>query len=116
MNTLHPCPGCRCASGDTNAMIACQCAQKLSALRGAAGETQRQLAARLHMTESMVSRLERGDHVPSLKTLGRIARAYGMRLEIVFHEHVHEHADGTRRAHPHDHDEPDHRHRHPSDQ
>jgi transcriptional regulator with XRE-family HTH domain len=97
--TLHACPGCQCATGDENAMIACQCAQTLARLRSAAGETQRQLAARLQMTESMISRLERGDHVPSLKTLSRIAQAYGRRLEIVFHEHEHEHADGTRRTH-----------------
>ena len=64
------------------------------------------------MTESMISRLERGDHVPSLKTLSRIAEAYGRRLEIVFHEHEHEHADGTRHTHPHHHDDPDHRHTH----
>jgi transcriptional regulator with XRE-family HTH domain len=90
--TLHPCSGCRCASGDENAIIACQCAQKLAALRAQTGETQRQLAARLRMTESMISRLERGDHVPSLKTMCRIASAFGRRLEIVFHEH----AGGTR--------------------
>lgn len=106
--TLHACPGCQCATGDENAMIACQCAQELARLRSAAGETQRQLAARLQMTESMISRLERGDHVPSLKTLSRIAQAYGRRLEIVFHEH--EHADGTRRTHaPAD---PDHQRTH----
>jgi len=92
--------------------VAAECAHKLFALRTAAGETQRQLALRLRMTESMVSRLERGDHVPSLKTLCRIAEAYGRRLEIVFHEHEHEHADGTRHSHPHGHDDPDHRHRH----
>jgi transcriptional regulator with XRE-family HTH domain len=108
--TLHACPGCQCVTGDENAMIACQCAQKLAALRRAAGETQRHLAARLQMTESMISRLERGDHVPSLKTLGRIAQAYGRRLEIVFHEHEHEHehAEGTR----HPHADPDHQHTH----
>ena len=93
-------------------MIACQCAQTLSALRSAAGETQRELAARLQMTESMISRLERGDHVPSLKTLSRIAQAYGRRLEIVFHEHEHEHADGMRHTHPHDHNDPDHQQAH----
>jgi len=93
-------------------MIACQCAQKLIALRVDAGETQRQAAIRLDMTESMISRLERGDHVPSLKTLSRIAQAYGMRLEIMFHAHEHEHADGTRHTHPHDHDDPDHQHTH----
>ena len=97
---LHPCPGCQCATGDENAMIACQCAQKLTALREQTGETQRQLAVRLRMTESMISRLERGDHVPSLKTLCRIASAFGRRLEVVFHEHEHEHFDGTRHSHP----------------
>jgi len=89
-------------------MLACQCAQKLVALRAGTGETQRQAAARLQMTESMVSRLERGDHVPSLTTLQRIAQAYGCRLEIVFHMHAH--ADDTIDAHPHDRDDPDHQH------
>jgi transcriptional regulator with XRE-family HTH domain len=110
--TLHPCPGCRCATGDESAMIACQCAQQLAALRVAAGETQRQSARRLRMPESVVSRLERGDHVPSLKTLCRIAEAYGRRLEIVFHEHEHRHADGTRHSHSHSHHDPEHRHAH----
>jgi transcriptional regulator with XRE-family HTH domain len=90
MTSLHACPGCRCATGDDGAMLACDCAQKLVALRAAAGETQRQAAVRLQMTESMISRLERGDHVPSLTTLQRIAQAYGCRLEIVFHAHEHE--------------------------
>ena len=110
--TLHSCPGCRCATGDDSAAVACQCARTILALRGESGETQRQLALRLRMTESMISRLERGDHVPSLKTLCRIAQAYGRRLEIVFHEHEHQHADGTRHSHPHGHEDPDHRHRH----
>jgi transcriptional regulator with XRE-family HTH domain len=95
-------------------MLACQCAQKLVALRAGTGETQRQAAARLRMTESMVSRLERGDHVPSLTTLQRIAQAYGCRLEIVFR--VHAHADGTIHAHPHDRDDPDHQHAHGAEQ
>ena len=42
--------------------------------------TQKQLATRLRMTESMISRLERGDHVPSLKTLCRIADAFDRHL------------------------------------
>ena len=67
------------------------------------------------MTESMISRLERGDHVPSLKTLCRIADAFGRRLEIVFHEHEHVHADGTRHTHPHSHYDPDHQHDHGGD-
>ena len=97
---------------DDSALIALQCAQKLLALRVEAGEPQRQMALRLRMTESMISRLERGDHVPSLKTLCRIAQAYGRRLEIVFHEHEHEHTDGTRHSHPHGHADPEHRHEH----
>ena len=108
---LHSCPGCRCCTGDSNAMLACRCAQQLLSLRTAAGETQRQAAQRLQMTESMISRLERGDHVPSLTTLCRIAEAYGKRLEIVFHQHEHQHADGTRHSHPHHHD-PEHQHDH----
>jgi transcriptional regulator with XRE-family HTH domain len=92
--------------------IARQCARKLFELRGRTGQTQKQLAARLGMTESMISRLERGDHVPSLKTLCRIAEAFGRQLEIVFHEHEHVHADGIRHSHPHSHRDPEHRHEH----
>jgi transcriptional regulator with XRE-family HTH domain len=93
-------------------MLACNCAQKLAALRAAAGETQRQAAVRLQMTESMISRLERGDHVPSLTTLQRIAQAYGCRLEVTFHAHEHQHPDGTVHLHPRHHDDPDQRHGH----
>jgi transcriptional regulator with XRE-family HTH domain len=78
-----------------SAALAAQCAVKLLELRTHTGKTQKQLAARLRMTESMISRLERGDHVPSLKTLCRIADAFGRRLEIVFHEHGHEHGHGA---------------------
>jgi transcriptional regulator with XRE-family HTH domain len=95
-----------------SAAIAAQCAHRLLELRAHTGETQKQLAKRLAMTESMISRLERGDHVPSLATLCRIADAFGRRLEIVFHEHEHVHADGTRHSHPHSHDDPDHQHGH----
>jgi transcriptional regulator with XRE-family HTH domain len=99
-------------SANDSATIAAQCARQLLELRGRTGETQRALAQRLAMTESMISRLERGDHVPSLKTLCRIADVFGRRLEIVFHEHQHTHPDGTRHSHPHSHLDPDHRHPH----
>jgi transcriptional regulator with XRE-family HTH domain len=99
-----------------SAAIAAQCARQLLELRTHTGETQKQLAHRLAMTESMISRLERGDHVPSLATLCRVANAFGRRLEIVFHEHEHVHADGTRHSHPHSHDDPDHRHDHGDDE
>jgi transcriptional regulator with XRE-family HTH domain len=95
-----------------SAALAARCARQLLELRTHTGETQKQLAARLRMTESMICRLERGDHVPSLKTLCRIADAFGRRLEIVFHEHEHLHADGTRHSHPHSHHDPAHQHDH----
>ncbi|HEY3908762.1 MAG TPA: helix-turn-helix domain-containing protein [Stellaceae bacterium] len=98
--------------GNDSAVLASQCARQLLELRARSGETQKRLAQRLGMTESMVSRLERGDHRPSLKTLCRIADAFGRRLEIVFHEHQHSHPDGTRHSHPHSHLDPDHRHAH----
>jgi transcriptional regulator with XRE-family HTH domain len=107
----HPTVSRRRRANDS-AALAAQCAGKLLQLRGHTGETQKQLAVRLQMTESMISRLERGDHVPSLKTLCRIADAFGRHLEIVFHEHEHVHADGTRHSHPHSHDDPEHRHAH----
>jgi transcriptional regulator with XRE-family HTH domain len=95
------------------AVVAAQFAHRLSQLRASAGETQRQVADRLGMTESMISRLERGDHVPSIATLCRIADAFGRQLEIVFHDHEHVHADGTRHSHPHSHLDPEHQHSHP---
>ena len=99
-----------------SAALAAHCARQLLELRARTGETQKQLAGRLEMTESMISRLERGDHVPSLKPLCRIAEAFGRQLEIVFHEHEHWHADGTRHVHPHGHHDPDHRHDHGDDE
>jgi transcriptional regulator with XRE-family HTH domain len=101
----------RPALNDAKALAA-RCALRLLELRAHASETQKQLARRLKMTESMISRLESGAHVPSVKTLCRIADAFGQRLEIVFHEHEHEHADGTRHSHPHSHYDPGHRHKH----
>jgi transcriptional regulator with XRE-family HTH domain len=71
-------------SANDSALLAANCAHQLLRLRASTGLTQKQLAARLRMTESMISRLERGDHVPSLKTLCRIADAFALRLSIVF--------------------------------
>ena len=95
--------------------LAAQCAAKLVELRTNTGKTQKELAIQLRMTESMISRLERGDHIPSLKTLCRIADAFDRHLEIVFHEHEHVHADGTRHVHPHSHYDPEHQHDHGGD-
>jgi len=103
------------ASNDS-AALAARCARELLELRGRTGETQKQLATRLRMTESMISRLESGDHVPGLRTLCRIADAFDRHLEIVFHEHEHVHADGTRHTHPHSRRDPEHRHGHGEDE
>ena len=106
-------PATRRSRSPNNAdAVAGECARKLFELRADTGETQMQLAKRLRMTESMVSRLESGSHVPSLRTLCRVADVFGRQLEVVFHEHEHTHADGTRHTHPHHHIGPDHRHAH----
>lgn len=89
-----------------------QVGRLLADLRAAKGETQKQLAKRLGMTVSMISRLESGSHLPSITTLCRIAAGYGRRLEIVFHEHEHVHVDGTVHKHVHAHDDGAHRHDH----
>lgn len=55
--------------------------------------TQKQLADRLGMTESMVSRLESGQHMPNLKTLCRLMVVFRKRILFGDHtaelEHVH---------------------------
>jgi len=106
----------RAAARNSSASIAAQCARRLIELRTHTGETQKTLAQRLGMTESMISRLERGDHIPSLGTLCRIADAFGRQLQIDFHAHEHAHADGTRHTHPHGHHDPQHRHDHGEDE
>ena len=63
------------------------------------------------MTESMISRLESGDHLPNITTLCRIAAAFDRRLEIAFHEHEHTHADGTSHRHVHEHGDHGHVHK-----
>lgn len=111
MDYRHPNTTPHRGSNDS-AALAAECARKLLELRADTGETQKQLAARLGMTDSMISRLERGNHVPNLKTLCRLADAFGRHLEIVFHEHEHLHTDGTRHVHPHSHHDPEHQHDH----
>jgi transcriptional regulator with XRE-family HTH domain len=94
------------------ALAAARVARQLAELRAARGETQKQLAQRLGMTDSMISRLESGSHLPTVATLCRIAEGFGRRLDIAFHEHEHAHSDGTRHTHVHGHDDVDHRHEH----
>jgi len=46
--------------------------------------TQQQLAQRMDTSPSTISRLESGQHVPSLATLARVVEAGGMRLVLGF--------------------------------
>ena len=55
---------------------------KLTALRGAL--TQREVARRSSVDVSTISRIERNEHDPSLGTLAKILKVYGLTLEVFF--------------------------------
>ena len=60
-------------------------ARQLFAIRSQAGLTQKELAARVGTTHSVISRLEDDDYEGhSMSMLRRIARALGKRVEIRF--------------------------------
>ena len=52
--------------------------------RKTAGLTQKQLAERTGIAQADISRLENGNANPSLKTLQRLAKGMGMRMQIQF--------------------------------
>ena len=59
--------------------------QKIAKLRHKLGLTQEQLAKKIHTTQTVISRLERGDYwACSIRTLGKIATATGTHLKISF--------------------------------
>jgi ribosome-binding protein aMBF1 (putative translation factor) len=62
--------------------VAEQVAQTLIRFRGDRGLSQGAAARLLGMTESMVSRLERGDRVPNVDTMLRVAEATGTVLRV----------------------------------
>jgi ribosome-binding protein aMBF1 (putative translation factor) len=64
--------------------VAEQVARALIRFRGDRRLSQRAAARLLEMTESMVSRLERGDHVPNVDTMLRVAEATGTVLRVEF--------------------------------
>lgn len=51
--------------------------------RQAAGLTQRELAARLNMTQSAVAKLERPGSNPTVGTLDRVMAATGRKLQLI---------------------------------
>ena len=59
-------------------------ARSLIEARTRAGLTQEQLARRMDTTQSVIARLESGRTRPSTKTLEKLARATGTRLQISF--------------------------------
>lgn len=52
--------------------------------RTKAGLSQRELAARMHVSQAVIGRLESGEHSPRIDTLARAAEALGMDLEVRF--------------------------------
>jgi ribosome-binding protein aMBF1 (putative translation factor) len=64
--------------------VAEEVARALILFRRDRGLTQKDAAVALGMTESMVCRLERGDHVPNVDTMLRVAEATGTVLKIRF--------------------------------
>ncbi len=59
------------------------------------GLTQKELADRVGVTQSQVSRIERMDSTPSLTTVHRFATALGMQLDLRFVDPVTTNEDGT---------------------
>ena len=52
--------------------------EKMKQLREAKGYTQKELAEKVYVTQSMISRVEIGAAEPSLSLLGRIAESLGV--------------------------------------
>jgi transcriptional regulator with XRE-family HTH domain len=57
-------------------------ASKLIQVRSCLGLSQRQLAAKAHMTQPEISRLESGTVQPTWETISRVLRAVGAEVEI----------------------------------
>lgn len=56
---------------------------KIARLREKHGLTQKELAKKVHTSQSAISRVEKGDYLGySLRTLGKIALATGSKLEV----------------------------------
>ncbi len=64
-------------------------AAAMIAARSHAGLTQKELAARMGTTQSVIARLEGGNSRPSTATLEKLAQATGTRLRISFEPDVH---------------------------
>ena len=54
--------------------------ERFKDLREKAGYTQDGFSAKTEISQSYISRIESGDYDPSLKTIARVARAFGMTI------------------------------------
>jgi ribosome-binding protein aMBF1 (putative translation factor) len=77
-------PGVR--AGYETARLAYELGRQVRELREAHGLSQRELAERMHTTQSVVARLEAGGSKPSLSTLERVANALGTSVDVRFRE------------------------------
>ena len=73
-------------AGYEQARSAYEIGRMVRELREARGLSQRELAARMGTTQSVVGRLEAGGSRPTIVTLDRVADALGLRLEVRFHD------------------------------
>lgn len=62
-------------------------AANIVALRTNAGLTQLELAERLHYSDKLVSKWERGDAAPNAQTLKRLSEIFGVSIDYLFCEH-----------------------------
>ena len=66
--------------------LAYELGRKVRDLREAHGLSQRELAERMHTTQSVIARLEAGGSKPSISTLVRVAEALGVSVDVRFKE------------------------------
>jgi ribosome-binding protein aMBF1 (putative translation factor) len=71
-------------AGYQDAQLAYELGRQVRDLREAHGLSQRELAERMHTTQSVIARLEAGGSKPSLSTLERVAKAFGASIDIRF--------------------------------
>lgn len=71
-------------AGYQHAQLAYELGRQVRELREARGISQRELAERMHTTQSVIARLEGGGSKPSILTLERVAKALGTSVDIRF--------------------------------
>lgn len=63
-------------------------AANITALRTAAGMTQLELAEKLHYSDKLVSKWERGDAAPNAQTLKQLSEIFSVSVDYLFGEHT----------------------------